>query len=96
MLPYASSLFGDTPTETLEKAKWVPAAGHQAAKFGWGPIGTRTEEMDADHFHAAREDLPWRTQRQHRRDRSPQSGRVPDPTPSQANPAPIQQRKDDA
>lgn len=56
-LPYASSLFGDTPAETLEKARGVRAAGYKAAKFGWGPIGTGSAQMDADHFHAAREGL---------------------------------------
>jgi L-alanine-DL-glutamate epimerase-like enolase superfamily enzyme len=56
-LPYASSLFGDTPAETLAKAKSVRAAGYRAAKFGWGPIGTGDAQMDADHFHAAREGL---------------------------------------
>lgn len=56
-LPYASSLFGDTPAETLEKARNVRALGYRAAKFGWGPFGAGTVKQDADHLHAAREGL---------------------------------------
>jgi L-alanine-DL-glutamate epimerase-like enolase superfamily enzyme len=55
--PYASQLFGDTPTETLEKARGVVAAGYRAAKFGWGPYGRGTVAADADQVHAAREGL---------------------------------------
>lgn len=55
--PYASSLFGDDPQETLEKAAAVRRLGYRAAKFGWGPYGTTTVESDADHVHAAREGL---------------------------------------
>jgi L-alanine-DL-glutamate epimerase-like enolase superfamily enzyme len=55
--PYASSLFGDDPQETLEKAAAVRRLGYRAAKFGWGPYGTGTVEADADHVHAAREGL---------------------------------------
>lgn len=53
--PYASLLFGDTPQATLERAKNARADGFAAAKFGWGPIGTGTAALDADHFAAARE-----------------------------------------
>jgi L-alanine-DL-glutamate epimerase-like enolase superfamily enzyme len=55
--PYASVLFGDTPQETLEKARRIRAEGYRAAKFGWGPYGTTTVEADADLVHAAREGL---------------------------------------
>jgi L-alanine-DL-glutamate epimerase-like enolase superfamily enzyme len=55
--PYASSLFGDDPQETLEKAAAVRRLGYRAAKFGWGPYGTTTAEADAEHVHAAREGL---------------------------------------
>jgi len=56
-LPYASRLFGDTPAETLAKAREVRSLGYRAAKFGWGPIGTGDAKADADQFHAAREGL---------------------------------------
>jgi L-alanine-DL-glutamate epimerase-like enolase superfamily enzyme len=55
--PYASSLFGDDPQQTLEKAAAVRRLGYRAAKFGWGPYGATTVEADADHVHAAREGL---------------------------------------
>lgn len=56
-LPYASRLFGETPAETLAKAREVRALGYRAAKFGWGPIGKGDPKADADQFHAAREGL---------------------------------------
>lgn len=56
-LPYASRLFGDTPQETLEKARDVRAKGYRAAKFGWGPFGASDARADADQLHAAREGL---------------------------------------
>jgi len=56
-LPYASVLFGDTPQQTLEKARAIAARGFRAAKFGWGPYGTGDARQDADHVHAAREGL---------------------------------------
>ena len=37
--PYASVLFGDTPAETLARAREIRARNFRAAKFGWGPIG---------------------------------------------------------
>jgi L-alanine-DL-glutamate epimerase-like enolase superfamily enzyme len=40
-LPYASQLFGDTPQETLHKARLVRALGYRAAKFGWGTVWHR-------------------------------------------------------
>ncbi|MCW2940252.1 MAG: Mandelate racemase/muconate lactonizing enzyme C-terminal domain protein [Actinomycetia bacterium] len=55
--PYASALFGDTPQETLEKARHVRSLGYRAAKFGWGPYGRTTVAADADQVHAAREGL---------------------------------------
>jgi L-alanine-DL-glutamate epimerase-like enolase superfamily enzyme len=55
--PYASMLFGDTPQETLEKAKGIRAQGFRAAKFGWGPFGHRSVQEDADQAMAAREGL---------------------------------------
>lgn len=56
-LPYASSLFGDTPQETLRAAQGVRARGFRAAKFGWGPYGRTTPEADRDQVAAAREGL---------------------------------------
>lgn len=56
-LPYASQLFGDTPQETLHKARLVRALGYRAAKFGWGPFGKGALEADIDHVRAAREGL---------------------------------------
>ncbi|CAN5397627.1 enolase C-terminal domain-like protein [soil metagenome] len=56
-LPYASQLFGDTPAETLEKAKATREAGYQAVKFGWGPYGKYGASQDADQVKAAREGM---------------------------------------
>jgi L-alanine-DL-glutamate epimerase-like enolase superfamily enzyme len=55
--PYASRLFGDSPQQTLEKAKQSLAQGYRAAKFGWGPYGRGQVETDRDHVMAAREGL---------------------------------------
>ena len=55
--PYFSVLFGDEPTMTLERAKEARQKGFQAAKFGWGTIGTGTASEDREHFQAAREGL---------------------------------------
>ncbi len=55
--PYASVLFGDTPQQTLERARQARKDGFRAGKFGWGPIGRGGAEADADHFAAAREGL---------------------------------------
>jgi L-alanine-DL-glutamate epimerase-like enolase superfamily enzyme len=55
--PYASQLFGDSPQETLEKARRVRALGYRAAKFGWGPFGRGSVEADRDQLAAAREGL---------------------------------------
>lgn len=55
--PYASQLFGDTPQQTLEKAKQSMAQGYRAAKFGWGPFGRGTVEEDRAQLQAAREGL---------------------------------------
>ncbi|MDE0782495.1 MAG: mandelate racemase/muconate lactonizing enzyme family protein [Planktomarina sp.] len=56
-IPYASLLFGDTPQETLERAKNALSEGFSAFKFGWGPIGRRSVSDDADQFAAAREGI---------------------------------------
>src|ERR671925_349507 len=40
-LPYASVLFGDTPDQTYEVARQLKAKEFRAAKFGWGPLGSR-------------------------------------------------------
>jgi len=55
--PYASVLFGNTPQETLKKARAATAAGYKAAKFGWGPFGRTTVAADRDQLQAAREGL---------------------------------------
>ncbi|MCA9216636.1 MAG: mandelate racemase/muconate lactonizing enzyme family protein [Planctomycetales bacterium] len=55
--PYASQLFGDTPAETLEKAKQTLAKGYHAVKFGWGVYGRGTADEDRDHVAAAREGI---------------------------------------
>jgi L-alanine-DL-glutamate epimerase-like enolase superfamily enzyme len=56
-LPYSSMLFGDTPSQTYEKAYRARTNGFRAAKFGWGPIGSGTVEADVAQFRAAREGL---------------------------------------
>ncbi len=56
-IPYASLLFGDTPEETLQRGRKARADGFNAAKFGWGPIGTNGVKADADQFAAAREGI---------------------------------------
>ena len=55
--PYASVLFGDTPAETLAKARSIREAGYVAAKFGWGPYGLGSVADDAEQVAAAREGL---------------------------------------
>jgi L-alanine-DL-glutamate epimerase-like enolase superfamily enzyme len=56
-LPYASVLFGDTPQQTLEKARRARQLGFRAGKFGWGPYGLDGAERDRDQVMAAREGL---------------------------------------
>lgn len=56
-LPYASQLFGNTPEETLQKAKQTNAAGYSAVKFGWGPFGRHDVKEDIAHLKAAREGM---------------------------------------
>jgi L-alanine-DL-glutamate epimerase-like enolase superfamily enzyme len=56
-LPYASVLFGDTPQETLTKARGIRDMGYVAAKFGWGPYGRNSVAEDAALVEAAREGL---------------------------------------
>jgi L-alanine-DL-glutamate epimerase-like enolase superfamily enzyme len=55
--PYASQLFGDTPQETLQRAKAARSERFRAVKFGWGPIGKFDLKSDIDQFMAAREGL---------------------------------------
>jgi L-alanine-DL-glutamate epimerase-like enolase superfamily enzyme len=56
-VPYASQLFGDTPAETLQRARLARGERFRAVKFGWGPIGRAGADVDAEHFAAAREGL---------------------------------------
>ncbi len=55
--PYASQLFGDTPEETLQKARTSCELGYRAVKFGWGNYGRLSVEHDRDQVAAAREGL---------------------------------------
>ncbi len=55
--PYASQLFGDTPEETLQKARTSREQGYRAVKFGWGNYGRLSVEHDRDQVAAAREGL---------------------------------------
>jgi L-alanine-DL-glutamate epimerase-like enolase superfamily enzyme len=55
--PYSSVLFGDTPQQTLEKARAARAKGFHAAKFGWGPFGHGSVQADEEQLAAAREGL---------------------------------------
>ena len=50
---YASSLFGDTPSETHERAARARDMGFTAVKLGWGPMG-QSEESDITHVREAR------------------------------------------
>ncbi|MDP3062805.1 MAG: mandelate racemase/muconate lactonizing enzyme family protein [Chloroflexota bacterium] len=56
-LPYASVLFGDTPSATRELASRLRSEGHRAAKFGWGPLGKGSAAQDVALVRAAREGL---------------------------------------
>ena len=56
-LPYASVLFGDSPAETLEKARVMRQRGFSAIKFGWGPFGRGSVQQDAEHIFAARDGI---------------------------------------
>lgn len=56
-IAYASQLFGDDPQVTFERAQAVARAGIRAAKFGWGPYGHGSVELDAQHVEVAREGL---------------------------------------
>jgi L-alanine-DL-glutamate epimerase-like enolase superfamily enzyme len=55
-LPYASVLFGDTPSDTAEIALALCNDGFRAAKFGWGPMG-QDAELDRELVAAAREGM---------------------------------------
>ena len=54
--PYASSLFGDTPKETGERARRFVDQGFTAVKFGWDPMG-QSEELDIALVREARQGL---------------------------------------
>ena len=56
-LPYASVLFGDTPDETRAVARRLKGEGFKAAKFGWGPLGSKDAAFDEALVRAAREGL---------------------------------------
>ena len=56
-LPYASMLMGDTPHDTLTRARAARGRGFLAVKFGWGSYGAGSASDDADHVAAAREGL---------------------------------------
>ncbi len=54
---YASVLFGETPEQTIEKARDIRKRGFKAAKFGWGPFGKTTVAADRNQILAARNGL---------------------------------------
>ncbi|WP_373505539.1 mandelate racemase/muconate lactonizing enzyme family protein [Aestuariivirga sp.] len=56
-LPYASQLFGDTPTETLAGCRKARERGFRAVKCGWGPFGRGSLNDDREHLQAAREGI---------------------------------------
>jgi L-alanine-DL-glutamate epimerase-like enolase superfamily enzyme len=56
-VPYASVLFGQTPEETLEIGWRLRAQEYRAAKFGWGPLGSRDAAFDEALVRAAREGI---------------------------------------
>jgi L-alanine-DL-glutamate epimerase-like enolase superfamily enzyme len=51
---YASSLFGDTPAATAEKAQRFREEGFTAVKFGWAPMGLIDEATDVALVREAR------------------------------------------
>lgn len=55
--PYASVLFGETPQETLGKARTLRERGYGAVKFGWEPFGRGSLQQDETQVMAAREGL---------------------------------------
>lgn len=54
---YASVLFGETPEQTIEKAREARKRGFKAVKFGWGPFGRTTVAADRNQILAARNGL---------------------------------------
>jgi L-alanine-DL-glutamate epimerase-like enolase superfamily enzyme len=56
-LAYGSSLFGDTPEQTRDRAADRRRDGFAAAKFGWGPLGSAGRDLDVALVAAAREGL---------------------------------------
>lgn len=55
--PYASQLFGQTPQQTLDKARATREQGYRAVKFGWMSYGRGRVEDDREHVAAAREGM---------------------------------------
>lgn len=55
--PYASMLFGDTPQDTMNKAREARKMNYRAAKFGWNGFGSATAKEDREQLQAAREGL---------------------------------------
>lgn len=53
---YASILFGRDGQETAERARKWRAAGYQAIKFGWEPMG-QSEKLDLELVRGAREGI---------------------------------------
>jgi L-rhamnonate dehydratase len=53
---YASTLFGNTPSETKKLAHRIRERGFGAAKFGWGPMG-QSEKQDIELVAQARAGL---------------------------------------
>lgn len=55
-VPYASTLFGESPEDTFAEASRLAALGYRAVKFGWMGFG---EDLatDRSHLSAAREGL---------------------------------------
>jgi L-alanine-DL-glutamate epimerase-like enolase superfamily enzyme len=56
-LAYGSSLFGDTPEQTRDRAAERRRDGFAAVKFGWGPLGSAGRELDLALVAAARDGL---------------------------------------
>lgn len=44
---YASTLFGATPAETADRARWCVDQGFTAVKFGWDPLGVDPDQDEA-------------------------------------------------
>ncbi|HWD41263.1 MAG TPA: mandelate racemase/muconate lactonizing enzyme family protein [Fimbriimonas sp.] len=57
--PYASVLFGDTPSETEARARLVAQQRFAGIKLGWGAFGKGSLKEDEEHLEAARAGLGW-------------------------------------